>query len=94
MHLGYSYQLEGIATIDGGNYYISTEQSFSGPSGLFRFNLSKLSSSEQINQKYSVYPNPTEGFIQITSANDHVKEVYSTNGKFILSMGYLSGVET
>ena len=63
---GYSYQLEGIAPIDGNNYYISTEQSFSGSSGLFRFNLETLSVNEPSNDlAYSVYPNPVSNYLNV-----------------------------
>jgi hypothetical protein len=62
---GYSYQLEGITPIGNDQYYISTEQSFSGSSGLFRFDLSTLGVNSSDDVVYRIYPNPASEYLLI-----------------------------
>jgi len=83
---GYSYQLEGIAPITDNNFYISTEESFSGASGLFRLNIDATNSLNDLKGKvYSVYPNPAKGIIKITAPKETTKEIYSINGELVLA---------
>ncbi|MFK7785967.1 MAG: T9SS type A sorting domain-containing protein [Crocinitomicaceae bacterium] len=83
---GYSYQLEGIAPIDGTSYYISTEQSFSGSSGLFRFNLGTLGlSSSDAKVEHTIYPNPATDYLFMDFSGYIRTEIYSVNGKRVLS---------
>ncbi|NVK64698.1 MAG: T9SS type A sorting domain-containing protein [Flavobacteriales bacterium] len=84
---GYSYQLEGIAPISANNYYISTEESFAGSSGLFRLKMSAANtvSPSLSNTSYSVFPNPATDVIHIHAPNANTAEIYSINGKLIQS---------
>lgn len=84
---GYSYQLEGIAPINANNYYLSTEESFSGASGLFRLKMSAANTiSHSIsNTSYSIYPNPVADYIHIYAPSVASAEIYSLNGQMVLS---------
>lgn len=83
---GYSYQLEGITPISANNYYISTEESFSGASGLFRLEMDNTSALPHLNDtKYSIYPNPASDKITITCQEGIEIELYSLDGRRLLS---------
>ncbi len=82
---GYSYQLEGIAPINGTDYYISTEQSFSGSSGLFRFNLGTLKVPlVEIDTDYMVYPNPAVNSIHVDVEHSIQLELVDEAGRVVL----------
>lgn len=82
---GYSYQLEGIAPISANNYYISTEESFSGSSGLFRLKMSAANTVSYWapNTSYSIFPNPAAHEIYLHSSNMTMAELYALNGELI-----------
>lgn len=83
---GYSYQLEGISPIGESNYYISTEESFSGTSGLFRLHSFPTNSlSEQYTTSYSIYPNPSSDYLHIFHPAIAKVDLYNSCGKLITS---------
>lgn len=82
----YSYQLEGIAPIGANNYYISTEESFSGTSGLFRLELNSSNALVIADQSINlVYPNPTSDALSIDFSAVEMIEMYASNGQFMTS---------
>lgn len=81
----YSYQLEGIAPIGANNYYISTEESFSGTSGLFRLELNSSSALVTVDQSINlVYPNPTSDALSIDFPTVEMIEMYASNGQLMI----------
>lgn len=83
---GYSYQLEGITPISANNYYISTEESFSGASGLFRLKMDNANALPHLNETtYAIYPNPSSDKITITCQQGIEIELYSLDGNRLLS---------
>lgn len=83
---GYSYQLEGISLINTTNYYISTEESFSGTSGLFRLDLSASNNlNDWENTSYSIYPVPSSHYLNIECTDGVQIEIYTLSGKLIHS---------
>ncbi len=83
----YSYQLEGITPINATNFYISTEESFSGASGLFRLKLDPTNAIDDINGQsgYSIYPIPTSHYLNIDSEEEILIDLYTLSGKLIRS---------
>lgn len=83
---GYSYQLEGVTPISANNYYISTEESFSGLSGLFRLKLNTSNSTDELSDvDYSIYPNPCSEYLNIDSEIDVQIELVDALGRVILT---------
>lgn len=83
---GYSYQLEGITPINGANFYVSTEESSTGSSGLFRLKLDPTNSiSDMGESSYSIYPIPASDFLNIDTDEGIRIEIYTLSGKKILS---------
>ena len=81
---GYSYQLEGVSPIDATNFYISTEESFSGASGLFRLELNATNAVNDLNvTEFSIYPVPSSQYLNIDCADGIQIEMYSLSGKLI-----------
>ncbi len=81
---GYSYQLEGVTQVSATNYYISTEESFSGASGLFRFeteNANAITDPDDI--KFLMYPNPATHQLNVEHGLDYTVELYTMSGKFM-----------
>lgn len=83
---GYSYQLEGITPISSNNYYISTEESFSGASGLFRLEINNTNAINHLNNRaVFIYPNPTSDILNVDGKLGTNIELYTLGGKRVLS---------
>ncbi len=81
MPANYSYQTEGIATINYNQYFLSSESSSTGDCGLFIFNIDNFLYVESIiKSKGSIYPNPSSNSIHINQKNFALAEIYDING--------------
>ena len=81
---GYSYQLEGIAPIGTNNYYISTEESITGSSGLFRLKMNASNEIASLDKgSISVYPNPVTDILHIDNSRVESVELFSATGELI-----------
>lgn len=63
---GFSTQVEAIAAINSSQYYVTSEKSILGSSGLFSLTLNDFTElSEFYEAGVSLYPNPTNGIVNI-----------------------------
>lgn len=78
----YSYQTEGIAFIHENQYYISSEESFAGSSGLFKLDYQNTVNVKNREEKSAlIYPNPTSNMIYIDCPNFARAEIYDLHGQ-------------
>lgn len=82
----YSYQMEGITQISTSNFYVSTEESISGSSGLFRLFIDASNTINDLDEMpYSVYPIPASHYLNIDCTEEVHSEIYTLSGKLIHS---------
>jgi len=85
MPTGYSYQIESVAALSENQYYISSEESFSGNSGLFRLELDIISGvNSTTNNPLIIYPNPVSDILVVKSDISLLIEIYNMNGQLKL----------
>lgn len=82
---GFSGQTEAIAEING-RYYLSSEESFAGASGLFRMSAPYVTTVQpQTNYgRLRIFPNPAVDMINIETDNFKRAEIFDLSGKSIL----------
>jgi hypothetical protein len=81
---GYSIQAEGISNFSGENYLLSTEESITGNSGLFKLSLSEPNSiNEKLDVDISIYPNPASDIINVKSDIPLLFALLNLDGKII-----------
>ena len=86
MPVGYSFQVESISPLSMDEYYLTSESSFSGNSGLFRFNLNTyLSTNAFENEPTILFPNPASDLIHIKTKDFAFVKIYDSKGVFIKS---------
>lgn len=82
---GYSTQVESVVHVDGGEYYLSAEDSRWGNSGLFSYRNSVATNSELVANKVEVQL-PTLNFPSITIAYSQAttSRIYNLNGSLLI----------
>lgn len=87
---GFSTQVEGIARIDDSHYFITSEKSLLGSSGLFLLSLDDFAGLTLLDRKtIEIYPNPASSIISISGVLAKSKlMIYSMNGQMVHSNEY------
>lgn len=81
MPIDYSYQIEAIAFINESQYYVTSEESFSGSSGLFKLDYQNTVNVENREEKSAlIFPNPASNMIYVYCKNVSIVEFYDMQG--------------
>lgn len=82
MPIDYSYQIEAIAFINESQYYVTSEESFSGSSGLFKLDYQNTVNVENREEKSAlIFPNPASNMIYVEYPNFARAEIYDMQGR-------------
>jgi len=80
----YSFQTEGITFINESQYYVTSEKSFSGSSGLFELDYQNTVNVGNREEKSTlIYPNPASNMIYIEYSNYAIAEIYDMQGRLL-----------
>ncbi len=82
---GYSMQVEGIARVEAGSYYLSTEASFVGSSALYGFQLGEAKLAEATSNALRMYPNPATDHVFLETETPATIELYDALGNWVMS---------
>lgn len=87
----YSGQIEGICPINDVEFYVSSELSSSGSSGLFTLDIGSSASIEAQEFTFGVHPNPADNFVKIETEEPAHATVHSVSGAKIWEGELLPG---
>lgn len=86
MPQGFSSQIEGIITGDNTTIYLTSEESFTGVSGLFRTQLDiNLNTTEITKSEKPIYPNPSSDVVALSIEDLAYIELFDETGKQVLN---------
>jgi len=89
-----SVQIESIAAIGADQFYITAEESFTGPASLYKLHYTSVGISTSIQAELIVYPNPTSGIVQVQSSipknGSATIRVFDVMGNILLSEDHRS----